>query len=488
MPCYLMRLSHLLTLRFRSRLAALETVAFLVAAPLLILPNRYSPIALVLLPAVWLLRLVSRLFNGQALATDWPFLGLLLMTIVSLYPSVDLDVSRPKFYGLILGFYLFSLIAKRGWATSQRVLAWLLVSGGVAVALAGILGTDWNTAKLPFLSHIYSMLPRLITQVPNSFGTRTAGLHPNEVGGTLALLLPFALSLTAFSETRRVRSVLAVSSVIMFGALILSASRSAMIGIIAAGLTIAILRWPRLLVAVPVIIVAVLGAVVYSGPSGIGEFLLAIDTAGASTGADRLEIWSRAFTMIQHFSFTGIGLNNFPITLNLIYPLALQGSTEPIPHAHNIFLQVALDLGVPGLIAFIALLVAVASYLPRAWRGHAGWEQGLITGLATGLLAHLVYGATDAVALGAKPGLFLWAMLGMSVAMGVTTLDTSRSRQLDEGADILIENQAGQAGELAPQLTEKLGLRLIEIVHWIAFTVACGLGLYMALTGIDTLY
>ena len=41
----------------------------------------------------------------------------------------------------------------------------------------------------------------------------------------------------------------------------------------------------------------------------------------------------------------------------------------------------------------------------------------LVIGLGGGLLAHLVYGLTDAVALGAKPGLLFWMLLGLIAAL-----------------------------------------------------------------------
>jgi hypothetical protein len=37
----------------------------------------------------------------------------------------------------------------------------------------------------------------------------------------------------------------------------------------------------------------------------------------------------------------------------------------------------------------------------------------LALGLGGGLLAHLLYGLTDAVALGAKPGVLFWMLLGL---------------------------------------------------------------------------
>ncbi len=45
--------------------------------------------------------------------------------------------------------------------------------------------------------------------------------------------------------------------------------------------------------------------------------------------------------------------------------------------------------------------------------GHSSLTRSLTLGLGGGLLAHLLYGLTDAVALGAKPGVLLWMLLGL---------------------------------------------------------------------------
>jgi hypothetical protein len=41
----------------------------------------------------------------------------------------------------------------------------------------------------------------------------------------------------------------------------------------------------------------------------------------------------------------------------------------------------------------------------------------LALGLGGGLLAHLLYGLMDAVALGAKPGVLFWMLLGLIVGL-----------------------------------------------------------------------
>jgi hypothetical protein len=76
---------------------------------------------------------------------------------------------------------------------------------------------------------------------------------------------------------------------------------------------------------------------------------------------------------------------------------------------------------VPGLLAFIGLYLGAAVQLARRWRAAANTAgRWLVLGLAGGLLAHLLYGMTDAVALGAKPGVLFWVLLGLIVSSGET--------------------------------------------------------------------
>jgi putative inorganic carbon (HCO3(-)) transporter len=149
----------------------------------------------------------------------------------------------------------------------------------------------------------------------------------------------------------------------------------------------------------------------------------------------RLEVWSRAIYGIQDFPFTGMGMNAFRKVVPVLYPLFLVSSDVDIGHAHNEFLQAALDLGIPGLIAFIAIYIIAFWMLVDIWRNVPTFnacppgrtpgrcehsrrvQRAAVLGLGGGLLAHMLYGITDAVALGAKPGVLFWMLLGLIAGM-----------------------------------------------------------------------
>jgi putative inorganic carbon (HCO3(-)) transporter len=101
-----------------------------------------------------------------------------------------------------------------------------------------------------------------------------------------------------------------------------------------------------------------------------------------------------------------------------MYPYPARSPAGLVPHAHNNLLQVGVDLGTPGLVAYVGLLMVFALC---TWKVHRLSESRsmrlLAAGLFAGMLAHQVYGLTDAITLGAKPGFLLWVMWGLMAAL-----------------------------------------------------------------------
>ena len=67
----------------------------------------------------------------------------------------------------------------------------------------------------------------------------------------------------------------------------------------------------------------------------------------------RLNIWEGTIRTIRDFWITGIGQGSEAFTL--VYSFYALAATQ-IAHSHNLFFQIALELGVVGLLVFIALL------------------------------------------------------------------------------------------------------------------------------------
>jgi putative inorganic carbon (HCO3(-)) transporter len=231
-------------------------------------------------------------------------------------------------------------------------------------------------------------------------------------------------------------------AVIMGIVVLLTQSRSALLGLLVAGLVVLWLILPQIgRRAMEWVMLAGILAIVtflYVNPEQARQ-LAGLSGSAASMGGTfslstmngRLEVWSRAIYGIQDFPLTGMGMNTFRTVVKELYPLFMVGSDFDIGHAHNEFLQAALDLGIPGLVAFIGLYIGASAMLFATWKEARRLEAAQLAanrpaivltkyatlGLGGGLLAHFIYGLTDTVALGAKPGLLYWMLLGLIVGL-----------------------------------------------------------------------
>ena len=416
------------------------------ATPFLLFPSLLSVGALLLLLVPWLLRWRVRGSPTVRTPMDVPILCLLLTVPVAVWASALPQESLRKLLGILLGVAFFYGVANTG-RTRGWVWFWtfLLMAIGVGISALSLFGTDWAAHKILPLQPIYQRLPRLIHNV-TTYGE--GGFHPNEVGGTLALLVPVSLAaclalgsrnpgLSAGiapgvaagpwedSTRRGVRKLLSRRSILVLSALafaltaavfVLTQSRSAYIGVAVGLVVLGASRSRWFLVALLVVAVFALAWAWSMGVEDVIESVLPVESTRIAVG--RVEIWRRAVWLMQDFPYTGVGLNMFPYVGDAMYPYPSQGLNARVPHAHNNFLQVGVDLGIPGLVAYAGLLVV---FTLCAWRVHrsSGSRSSrlLVAGLFSGMFAHQVFGVMDAITLGAKPGFILWIILGLVAAL-----------------------------------------------------------------------
>lgn len=70
----------------------------------------------------------------------------------------------------------------------------------------------------------------------------------------------------------------------------------------------------------------------------------------------RLEIWKESFYSIAKRPFLGVGIGNYPVILNLEMKTSKQGAS-----AHNIYLDIASEMGVFAVLVFIAIFIIILS-------------------------------------------------------------------------------------------------------------------------------
>lgn len=411
----------------------LEGFVLAASLPFLLFPNRIIAATFLALLGLVFIEAVPVLLRWRSLPAPTPLdLPLLLFSLIvglAIAVSADRDLTLDKAAGLLLGLFSLRYLLR----TLNTVKIWQFAFAifglmGLGFVSLGILNASWLN-KIDLLTPIITRLPNQIIAVP---GQPDSGIHPNQIAGTLLFYFPLAWAAWVgnLKGNGRFRKTLwLVLSLAATGALILTQSRSGWLGGLAA-LYVLVALWafslpsgsPRrrhLFLLLAGLILAGFAALLAIGP----DRLLALwedplqETAVGSLGSlgFRQEVWRWAIVAIQDFPFTGTGLGSFRHVIRRLYPLAIDPGYD-VAHAHNIFLHTAVDIGIPGLIIYLALIGLVLTLGWQAAKQNAQMRPYAL-GLSAGLIAFHVYGMGDVLALGSKTGLAFWILIGLLVTL-----------------------------------------------------------------------
>lgn len=417
----------------RGRWWVAEGFLLLTATPLLLFPTVWPTgawLAAGALAAMWLAEWLAWREPWLTPAPlNLPLTLWLVMLAVGTVVSADPDLTWPKAAGIWLGLAVYRYTARV--VRTPRQLGWgLLALGGLgAVLLAvGFFSADW-AFEVGFVRSLFGRLPPRLFTLPES---PAGGVHTNQLGGTVAMYLPLVVvALLAWRPARWAgwtRAVLVVLLTGLTALLILTQSRSAWLAgagsLVAMGALWATSLPPsaarrRLMLLFGAGVLLSAGVALAVGPERWQQVWQEPPRATAigtlSTLAFRQEVWRWATTAIYDFPFTGVGLGAFRQVVHRLYPIAI-GDYYDIAHAHDIFLQVALDSGLPGLIAYLAL-VGTAVGLGWSAARRSATQRIWAIGLTTSLITFHLYGLIDALAPGSKTSLSLWLIWGLIAAL-----------------------------------------------------------------------
>jgi putative inorganic carbon (HCO3(-)) transporter len=406
------------------RLLWIEPFWLLGLAPWILFPGRLLPVAwqpgvVLALFAFWPLRWLHwRIVSGR-----WIFplqtpislavLLILLWLPVNIWAAVDAVRAWESAGYLLIGVALF--VALVNWPPTQRHpqrLAWLLIGFAGALALVGPLLMTGESGAPDALLTLQQMAAPLTARLGET-------INPNILANALLVVTPLPLALALrrdWTARRWLPWLLGVIGLFLVGVIVLTRSRGSLLALGAMLPLLFVLRYPRLLA--PMLLAFLVGGAFayWLLPASFYEDLFTTSTVGGLD--ERIEIWSRALYAIQDFTFTGVGIGAFDQVIPLLYPYFLISPNVTIPDAHNHFLQVAIDLGIPGLLAYVAIILTIFWMLGVMVRAR---QHALRWALASGLLASyvglLVGGVFSAINWSYKLGFLSWLLLALSALL-----------------------------------------------------------------------
>jgi O-antigen ligase len=417
---------------------------------------------------VWLLWLavpvfLLRLIVFRRIWTSTP-LNYLLIAFIALtaFNFNNAPYARNDYWVLVcrpllgIWIYLYMVDHARTWGTLQW-LAIATVTMSLAVAVVSLITTEWHMDKSGDLAFIINALPRFewrnldwsglplwlqqrITLPP--INEMLLAFNPNEVAGALTFIAPLMAGLAignpypyssdkAPSQTKLwtgIRITAGIAFVIAMLSLFVGQSRFALAGVLGALILIVMLIVPDMLWKS--VGLGIIGLLILLQAALLFNWLpSSTDSTGANSlsGRDqesvssRLDLWSTAAEMMFDYPLTGTGMSMFRTAVNepqyQIEFYVRRGTTPP--HAHNEWLQMGADLGIPGFLMFLAMQAVVLWMLWEGWHGNHPHGRIVAVAVLGGLLAHGVYGLGDAITLWDRFSFILWWLVGLAGAQYV---------------------------------------------------------------------
>ena len=263
---------------------------------------------------------------------------------------------------------------------------------------------------------------------------------PNDLGAYLALSLPFVMGyfMASWRRDTKIWIILLLGAVVaVMGAnLVLTLTRAAWVSTIIAigflGIYLIVMTlwklesmsglWKRMLFGSAIVIV-LLSLSLFLVPQHIkARFQTMIEHPVGFMG-ERPQWWQTSLELIQKYPLTGIGLGRFR------YEYQTSGPPEQynVPyHAHNIYLHIAVEHGIPSLLLFLWMVVIIwqqvfagrptsalfgAADKPKSFYTKV-WSSGTFIGASGFLISALVYGLADNI-LHQRTVLLFWFIIGI---------------------------------------------------------------------------
>jgi len=254
----------------------------------------------------------------------------------------------------------------------------------------------------------------------------------NDLATLIVTAMPLGLYFVLGQRRMAVRIVALVSLAVLAIGLIRSGSRGGFIAFLALAAFV-LLGFTTIRARARVAGLVVLLAIVFGTASDryweqMQTLLNPHQDYNLTSDAGRVKIWKRGLGYMAERPVVGVGMQNFHVAEGTISPLARlqeRGIGVRWGAAHNCFIQVGAELGVPGLVLFAGLLgITLATLRKTARRARAALPpQRDVARLAQSLMAALIGFAVGAFFL----SLAYADMLYMLVAFSIGLMKTARA-------------------------------------------------------------
>jgi putative inorganic carbon (HCO3(-)) transporter len=376
--------------------------------------------------------LISRTWELGRLPFDHILALLILFGTLSIAASPDRFFSFYN-YGHLMGRYvlLYYLVSHNVKSFEQiKRLVGALLASAVIVSLYGfyqyILGVDANSFEWVDAQQFPDLKVRVFSTMQN----------PNLLAGFLVTIIAIAIGLGLQLTAGDQKLSMLALVLVLGGCLVLTYSRGAWVSLAVVIGAYGILYDRRILWLLLV------GPAVMLCFSEVSSRIVSIFHPTDTSSTLRLALWHSTLAMIGDNPLSGIGWGAYW----LVYPqydFFINDESTVIFHAHNMYLHLAAETGLPGLGAFVAFMYCHAHTAARLLReSHPAWVHGLLTGLVAAILGLAVSGLTDHILFSIQMSMLAWLLFAVVIAVkqAEVGIQTKNSYNVQQEKNIVERN------------------------------------------------
>lgn len=343
----------------------------------------------------------------------------LAICFFSIFISSNPRISARTFIGKIIQDVLFFFVVVDTLGSEKRIRNFLYILF-FSSAILGIDGIYQYFTHKDFLRH---RPPIFVDRIFASFPT------PNDFGCYLISVIPFLITIF-FTKLRikMARFILAALFALLFICLLLTVSRGAWFGFMASALFIGVWIYP---VGIFLLLLALFITVTQPFyPALIKErlnnFFLVFDTTLSSNvgSIERKFFWQAGWKMFMSNPWIGIGLGTFMFNFKRFVAESYQYGPS---YAHNCYLQMLSEIGIIGLVSFLAILILFFyNGIKTTIEQQKTFFWYVLLASLGAVLGYSVQMAVDTTFYSLDLGLLFWILLALgTVAMNTIKSETS---------------------------------------------------------------
>ena len=367
-----------------------------------------TTLALAALYAAWIIEIVvTRHGSRPGFSISSPLAAYVLISALSMFVAKDMLLASFEVWVLFQTLLVFVYFASRVRSRDDVIFIIRVLLIGLVVESAIILSLQAGM-RFDIPGHPLRIEEAAVGGEYTRFGG-TLG-SPNAAGGYISLLMALALSVIVAPVGRWDKRMALLAFGLGLVALVFTFSRG---GWTAFVLSLAVFGFAmrkrgRMKLKTLVLFAVAILAVVSVLRGEIGTRLFADD---GGIAINRVYLMQIAFQMISDYPVLGVGANNFPLLMTQYLRAG-----DWLYVVHNKYLLIWAEVGIGGLVAFLAFLISTIRRGWRLWQSDDQLLSLLALGLTAGIIGHTSHLLVDLFR-GRQEVQLLWLMASLITAL-----------------------------------------------------------------------